>query len=473
MMVADNFDDKLFFLDQQFGKIYCYIPDDGGNATKVFDMDDESTIPDGLTLDWLGPGAAQTNKVHMVSQGKTSDEIYVVFQSTTLPTSWTEADAPLPPPGAYPGYMCKSDGNSTFVRDIYRVGEVPSCVDNLFQAFTTFTIYNVFYKFTLSNGKLTDPVPFFVLENQLQAGHLGGGMTTIENGKILWSVGDCLYFGADGRFAPQKHREHCGKILLIDPDEPGKYQVAAMGVRNSQQMRVMKRGGGSKPNKDILVFMDIGGVTAEEVNAISLSDLMKKMNPDNRWKKTANFGWGRSQIDGKTREGTCYVGPGNLGVLGVSPPVEDNIVGNEAGFIAPWIQFGRSETDFYYAISSFVVASKSLNKLKLIWSEMNTGHVMGTKEGFGKRFGKGNAVPSKSYKFKIFGPNNTDVGTDNKEPHIEYSNGLNHLVTLELGVEATQFVKRGDPRLFHYPDGTAGVFIERTGVFYRLTEIKI
>ena len=32
---------------------------------------------------------------------------------------------------------------------------------------------------------------------------------------------------------------------------------------------------------------------------------------------------------------------------------------------------------------------------------------------------------------------------------------------------------RGDPRLFHYPDGTAGALNERTSTFYRLTEIKI
>jgi hypothetical protein len=29
---------------------------------------------------------------------------------------------------------------------------------------------------------------------------------------------------------------------------------------------------------------------------------------------------------------------------------------------------------------------------------------------------------------------------------------------------------RPDPRLFHFPDGSAGILLERTGQFYRLTE---
>ena len=29
---------------------------------------------------------------------------------------------------------------------------------------------------------------------------------------------------------------------------------------------------------------------------------------------------------------------------------------------------------------------------------------------------------------------------------------------------------RGDPRFFNFPDGTAGMLLERTGAFYKLTE---
>jgi len=30
---------------------------------------------------------------------------------------------------------------------------------------------------------------------------------------------------------------------------------------------------------------------------------------------------------------------------------------------------------------------------------------------------------------------------------------------------------RADPRLFHFPDGSAGVLLETTGTLYRLTEV--
>ncbi len=455
MMVADNFDDKLFFLDQLMGKIYCYDPSSGDEPALLFDMA-TSTIPDGLTLDYKTPGAGQAMRVHMMSKGKTANEVYVVFSSSTLPTGWTEADAKLPPEGAYPGYMCP-EGSAVFIRDLYRAGVLPDCVSSG-AGFESFTIYNVFYKYTLSDGALTNPEPFFVLENQMLPGHLGGGIATVDSGvdygKLLWAVGDCLLFGSDGRYAPQLDSEHCGKILLIDPDTPGTYDIVAKGVRNSQQMRIINYGD-KYPNiykpKDILVFADIGGVTAEEVNGRFLHQILNTKNID-------NFGWGRSQTDGKTREGTCYVGPGAIGILGTEPPSEAVAPSPEKGYVQPWIQFGRSETDAFYAISSFAVAFKSFIELDLIWSEFNTGLIMGTKKRF--RGGKDNGrFPAKGYKIKLY---------DADGNYLE--NGCNDLVKEELG-EVGYY--RGDPRLFHYPDGTAGVFIERTGVFYRLTEIAI
>ena len=69
------------------------------------------------------------------------------------------------------------------------------------------------------------------------------------------------------------------------------------------------------------------------------------------------------------------------------------------------------------------------------------------------------AAPAQSYKIKLY-----DTGGNYLD------NGFNDLVKEELG-EVGYY--RGDPRMFHYPDGTAGVFIERTGVFYKLTEIAL
>ena len=146
-----------------------------------------------------------------------------------------------------------------------------------------------------------------------------------------------------------------------------------------------------------------------------------------------------------------------MGILGTEPPSEEIAMSPDSGYVQPWIQFGRTPDDVFHAISSFAVAFKSFIELDLIWSEFNTGLIMGT----GKRFrgGKNYFKPAKGYKIKLH---------DAEGNYLE--NGCNDLVKEELG-EVGYY--RGDPRLFHYPDGTAGVFIERTGVFYRLTEITI
>jgi len=451
MHVMDNFDgDTIYFLDQQFGLITSY--DHSTSETKlVFDIA-SSDIPDGLTLDYIYGSAGQIFKVKSMTQGSSSDEVYVVFSSTTLPTGWTEADATLPPAGAYSQWVCGPD-NPTWVRDIYRPGTIPECSNNG-AGLVALTGYDVFYKYTVVDGDLTSPEPFFVSETVALPGHMGGGIVTVDNGKVLYSNGDCTIFGLDGSYAPQLDYEACGKILLIDPSEKGSFKIAAKGVRNSQQMRVFSKSD-RKPNlvnaKKILAFADIGGVTAEEVNAKPLAQILNTSNID-------NFGWGRSTLDGKAREGTFYVEPGNGLILGTEPACTEQAPSGEAGFNQPWIQFGRSETDAFYAISSFAVPYTAVNKLELIWSEFNTGHIMGTVQKY-QSPRKGYGGPAPSFKIKLY---------DADGNYLE--NSLNDLVQAELG-EVGYY--RGDPRLFHYPDGQAGVFIERTGVFYKLTEIEM
>ena len=94
---------------------------------------------------------------------------------------------------------------------------------------------------------------------------MGGGIVTVDDGKILWSTGDYTIYGIEGRYAPQLDREWCGKIHLIDPSAKGSYTTVAKGVRNSQQMRIFSKID-RKPNltnaRKFLAFMDIGGVTA-------------------------------------------------------------------------------------------------------------------------------------------------------------------------------------------------------------------
>jgi len=443
MMVADNLEKEglLFFLDKLMGRIYSV---DNGETTKVWDMT-EDEIPSGLDLSYTGFGASQKTYVKAMTQGSKAGEVVVVFTSATLPSGWSEPDAPLPLPGKYFGYVCdKPSQNKTavFVRDIYRTGLLPDCVDSG-AGQTTMSIYDVFYKYKYdsSSQTLSNPEPFFVKENQFIPGHFGGGIVTLDDGSILYSTGDCLIFGFDGRYAPQEDTESCGKILKIDPSTSGSYDVVAKGVRNSQQMRIQRKTKGK--GNDKLVFMDIGGVTAEEVNRIRLS---KIANPS----EIANFGWGRSLIDGKTREGSFYVGPGSGGNLGGDPPCEGSAPSPEKGYVQPWIQFGRTATDFFYGISGFAVSEKSFNKLSLMWTEFNTGLVLAT---------MGATKLSTGYKIRLYDTEMTEL-----------PNGFNDLVLEELG-EVGYY--RGDPRPFHYPDGSAGVFIERTGVFYKLTEIDL
>ena len=70
-------------------------------------------------------------------------------------------------------------------------------------------------------------------------GHDGGAMLTIPNdGRILFGVGDCLPFGFNGLYASQDETNHCGKMLLLDPNNSGSYEIVASGIRNSQQMNL-------------------------------------------------------------------------------------------------------------------------------------------------------------------------------------------------------------------------------------------
>ena len=66
---------------------------------------------------------------------------------------------------------------------------------------------------------------------------------------------------------------------------------------------------------------------------------------------------------------------------------------------------------------------------------------------------------AKGFKIKLY---------DSSMTYLE--NGFNDLVKKELG-EFRYYC--GEPRLLDFPDGTAGVFIKRTGGFYKLTEVAL
>ena len=204
--------------------------------------------------------------------------------------------------------------------------------------------------------------------------------------------------------------------------------MAAQGIRNVQHLEYVAGSEGR-----ILAFADIGGVTAEEINYVGVADLVDTSVIE-------NFGWGRN-ADGNAREGTFYIGPG-LPIWFEEPPVIGFAPIPEPGFIQPHAQYGRNDPNGGVAVSGPVTSVESLDTITELFSDLASGILYGTTM---QRSDIASTV------FKL------------------------NLVDAEGGVlESLQDLAggRADPRFFRFPDGTAGVLLEATGTFYRLTELS-
>lgn len=447
MAVAENFDDKVMFFDQKDGTLYSFTPSTG-SVTKLYDTSDKAKLPVGVDIDGVrglySPWRAGIKKIHQVAPGPDANSIIIVFTSKSLP----ERAWPIPTLPDKPNFRlfdqgeCGFDGNvgdnTTVDYTVCDVKEIaPMCCRSQ-------KVFKLFYKFNLIEDVMSQPDLFFAYEMQISQGHDGGSMLTVPDGRILFGTGDCLPYGTNGLHESQDLNSHCGKILLLDPrtaNKKGQYEIAAVGVRNSQQMNLE----GEK-----VIFMDIGGVTAEEINAVPLEDLL-----DTAVKE--NFGWGMKageSRDGQEfgREGTFIVEKGTAyGNLSADPPCIDEQTDIEKqGFIAPYMQFGRGTGLPFYGISSSVVSSKSFNLIKVASTEFNTGLLI---VGLDKHSIETAPVPA--YMVKLY--------KEDSSGELIEMNGFNAFVG----------GGRGDPRLFKYPDGSAGVFIERTGQFFTLEEVMI
>lgn len=401
----------LYLIDQNDG-IYRTGRDGTGPLTKVFDVDDDNP-GDGLTLDkqWA---------VLNMSAGKGKKSVYVMLSSSTEPT----ADIPINRlPDPLPGLCC--DPASPFeVPDLYRIGEIPGPL-SFFGP--TSTEWQVLYEFEVRRDKLVEPRPIVAFETQYGPTHNGGGMITVRGGRVLYSTGDGLTFGADGRAAAQDPGEHVGKWLLVNT-RTGSHEVAAVGVRNSQRIELARIRAGGRPQ---FLFPDIGGVTAEEINAVSVRDLL-----DTRY--VENFGWGRNP-DGKAREGLFYITPG-LPVAGAEPAVDSVAPSPEPGFIQPHAQYGRNDPNGGIAVSG-PVTSRQFREITMLFSDLDSGIVYATTD------------PPATTAAPIYRVNLVD----------ENGAAIADLEALNNG-------QRVDPRFFRFPDGSAGVLLESTGTYYRLTE---
>jgi hypothetical protein len=208
------------------------------------------------------------------------------------------------------------------------------------------------------------------------------------------------------------------------------------------------------------LLRDIGGVTAEEVNAVPLADLLDTENVE-------NFGWGIRAGENFAREGSFKVTRGNrFGQFGVDPScISEQTLEEEAGFILPYMQFGNplSAGGAFYGISSATVADASFDEIKVAATVFNE-NIDGTDAArliIGVENYDDNSALIQPYIATLYKEVDGDL--------VELPDGFTNLVEDELGLDGPE---RGDPRVFELPDGSAGVLIERTGKFYKLEELE-
>jgi hypothetical protein len=207
--------------------------------------------------------------------------------------------------------------------------------------------------------------------------------------------------------------------LRIDPTN-GSAEVVALGVRNVQRLVLDPDGGDPRIN-----FVDIGGSVAEELNSIRLADLLDSGAPH-------NFGWGRNAFDNKAREGTFYIDLDGVAVGAAPVP--------ESGFLQPVAQFGR-ESQALVAVSGPVSGGQSFSRITWLFGDLPNGSVRAITSAIST---SGQSV------FRV------NLVDSDLQP---------------IMLNALTGGSRSDPRFFNFPDGSAGVLLEKTGNFYHLTEL--
>jgi len=276
--------------------------------------------------------------------------------------------------------------------------------------------WQVLYRYDFDGTALTNPRPFAALQVRTD-GHTGGGLAVLADDTVLFATGDNGDSGEDGRAWAQDPASHIGKILRIDPKD-GQVTVVAAGVRNPQRLSV-----GAREGETYLDFAEMGGSVAEELNSISITDLLREG-------AAINFGWGRAR-DGRAREGTIYISAAGA--------ADGAIAGVEPAFRSPVATLGR-ESRQQFGISGPVSSDVSFRRISVLFGDLPGGDVFALT---GSR--RELAQP-------VFGVELVD--RDGKPVSLKQIGGG----------------QRADPRFFNFPDGSAGVLIEKTGEFFRLTE---
>jgi hypothetical protein len=278
--------------------------------------------------------------------------------------------------------------------------------------------WQVLYQYDFNGLALSNPRAIRAFQVR-SSGHTGGGLVVLSDGTVVCAIGDNGDAGEDGLNYAQDATNHLAKILRINPVD-GSVTVLAKGVRNVQRLDVDPNGGDPRLN-----FVDLGGYIAEEINSVRLADLLGAATP-------LNFGWGRHPVDGNAREGTFYISPTGVSIGAAPSP--------EPGFVQPIAQFGR-EGAALIAVSGPVTSSPSFTTIRALFGDLPGGAVYALTGSF----------------------------LQANQPVFAVSLVNNALQPVTLAGLAGG---RPDPRFFLFPDGTAGVILEATGVFYRLTQVS-
>jgi hypothetical protein len=273
------------------------------------------------------------------------------------------------------------------------------------------------YAFDFDGTSLTRPRPIVALQERWD-GHSGGGMTVLPDDSVLFAAGDNGDSYEDGLLNAQNPANHLAKIVQIDP-ATGAVKVVAIGVRACQRLTIDVFDGEAR-----LSFVDPGGWVSEELDSIRLADLLAPTPP--------NFGWGRAAIDKRSREGTFYIDQTGNSIA--KAPLD------EPGFVQPVAEFGR-EKAAQVAVSGPVHSPSSFKTITFLFGDLANGGVYAVTR-----------APS-AFHQPVFA--------------VTLVNGQGQTITLK----ALSNGPRGDPRFFNFPDGTAGLLVEATGQFFRLTEV--
>ena len=351
------------------------LVDQGGyvyrwNGTAAYELLNPSTLPAGIN----GTGR---ETVLNVAADATGSLVYVMFTSSTVPAGIPTRTSPRPGADAW----------------------------------------QVLYQYAFNGTLLLNPQPITALQVRA-AGYTGGGLAVLADGSLLFATGDSGDAFEDGRSYAQDATNHLSKIVRIHPVD-GSIDVVALGVRNVQRLAVYPRG--SDAGVD---FIDIGGNLAEELNSLPLSALLASGAVN-------NFGWGRSAVDGKAREGAFYIDASGGAAGGAPVP--------EPGFLQPTAWFGRDGAAL--VAGSGPVSSTQFPRITSLFGDLVSGSVYAVTGALSLA---GQEVVRVSLVDSLLQP---------------------------VALAGLVGGGRPDPRFFNFADGAAGVLLEASGNFYRLTEL--